>query len=297
MPTTYTLRIPCGTDPDEALRLALRAAQQLGLPVEGTDSAGAVVLRVTRTDAGLWASAWLGPAPADDEPEPRPGDVLRALRVARPGDWRRRVRAALEGAGEIPRAASVLGVSERTLTRWLAEEPALRAGLELPRPRGLSAKPAENKAPRKKRGQATIGARQAPRSALHCRRDGAMEPQRRETMSQHFTTRDDAASAIAERLGLDYAAVRDALSTPAIRRLGPDAEPLRLGIEVGTATLQGGDFDVEVVSGLAEGRARLAELRAEGYLTAEDAEPGQLYASLVELEDGDGPLCPCRTLA
>ena len=75
---TYTLHVPVGTDADTALRLALHAAQQLDLPVTGTDSAGAVVLRVTRTALGPWAESSLVTTPAPT------GIIMRAAAAGSP---------------------------------------------------------------------------------------------------------------------------------------------------------------------------------------------------------------------
>lgn len=60
---------------------------------------------------------------------------LSALRVAAPARWRARVRKALVAAGTIPGAAKALGINERTLYRWIADDPDLARGIELPLPR------------------------------------------------------------------------------------------------------------------------------------------------------------------
>ncbi len=57
------------------------------------------------------------------------GDHERLLR-------RSLARAALTRSLSVPVAAKELGVSERTLWRWLAQDPAIREGLELPAARG-----------------------------------------------------------------------------------------------------------------------------------------------------------------
>lgn len=50
--------------------------------------------------------------------------ALGALKIANPKEWERSVRAAMKTAkGRIPDAAVTLGVSPRTLFRWLAEPP------------------------------------------------------------------------------------------------------------------------------------------------------------------------------
>lgn len=48
--------------------------------------------------------------------------VLGALKISNPKEWEAKVRAALEQSdGAVDRAAVLLQVSTRTLTRWLAE--------------------------------------------------------------------------------------------------------------------------------------------------------------------------------
>ena len=80
--------------------------------------------------------------------------ALDALRRVLPAEWRRKVRAALVAEGSIPLAADVLGVSVRTLVRWLALAPAIREGVKLPLARGKTSRrpasdcdvnPAENR--------------------------------------------------------------------------------------------------------------------------------------------------------
>lgn len=63
--------------------------------------------------------------------------ALSGLRLAKPAEFARKVRAAVEKAGSIPGAAEALGVTRRTLDRWLTEAPALVEGLELPPPRAV----------------------------------------------------------------------------------------------------------------------------------------------------------------
>jgi transcriptional regulator with PAS, ATPase and Fis domain len=53
-----------------------------------------------------------------------PITTMGALRIARPDEWRQKVEKALEEAdGAVDKAAELLQVSTRTLTRWLAELP------------------------------------------------------------------------------------------------------------------------------------------------------------------------------
>lgn len=61
--------------------------------------------------------------------------VLSALRIAKPDEFARKVRAALERGGSVPAAAKALGVATRTLHRWISEAPALAEGVALPPPR------------------------------------------------------------------------------------------------------------------------------------------------------------------
>lgn len=65
------------------------------------------------------------------------------------------------------------------------------------------------------------------------------------------------------------------------------------GVEYGTATTKGGDYEIEACDSLDAARGRLAELRAEGYAPGDGVAVGARYASLVEL---DATGCPCRTL-
>lgn len=62
---------------------------------------------------------------------------LSALRVAKPAEFALKVRAALEQGGSVPAAAKQLGVTPRTLFRWIADAPALIEGLALPPPRAI----------------------------------------------------------------------------------------------------------------------------------------------------------------
>ena len=57
---------------------------------------------------------------------PRRLTPLGALRVLHPEQWAKKVRAAMKASdGRIPEAAESLGVSMRTLFRWLSDDPLL----------------------------------------------------------------------------------------------------------------------------------------------------------------------------
>jgi hypothetical protein len=55
------------------------------------------------------------------------GRQLAALRTLDPTEWQAVVAAALRDHGSVPDAAEALEVSTRTLWRWIADTPALRA--------------------------------------------------------------------------------------------------------------------------------------------------------------------------
>ena len=63
------------------------------------------------------------------------GRRLALSRALDADGWRETVRGALCGAGTVPGAAAALGLTARTLQRWLTAEPALRAGIAI-RPGG-----------------------------------------------------------------------------------------------------------------------------------------------------------------
>jgi hypothetical protein len=52
--------------------------------------------------------------------------VLAALRIARPDEWRLAVEQAIRSSGSLNRAAFMLGVTRRSLNRWIADTPALQ---------------------------------------------------------------------------------------------------------------------------------------------------------------------------
>lgn len=57
--------------------------------------------------------------------------LLVALRRVDPDQFRAQVRAVLAAYGELTGSARALGVAGPTLTRWIAADPSLAAGLEL----------------------------------------------------------------------------------------------------------------------------------------------------------------------
>lgn len=57
---------------------------------------------------------------------------LNAMLELHPEQWFETVRAALKKHRRVPDAAEDLGVSTRTLYRWIKENPKLARGIELP---------------------------------------------------------------------------------------------------------------------------------------------------------------------
>ena len=57
--------------------------------------------------------------------------LLVALRRVDPAEFRAQVRAVLAAYGEVTGAATALRIASPTLAAWIAEDPALAAGLEL----------------------------------------------------------------------------------------------------------------------------------------------------------------------
>lgn len=64
-------------------------------------------------------------------PRSQEGQRIAALRVADAPAWAAEVVRALRSTGTVLDAAAVLGVTVRSLRRWLRESPGLRAGLSL----------------------------------------------------------------------------------------------------------------------------------------------------------------------
>ena len=57
--------------------------------------------------------------------------LLVALRRVDPAEFRAQVRAVLAAYGEVEAAATALRIAPPTLAAWIADDPALTAGLEL----------------------------------------------------------------------------------------------------------------------------------------------------------------------
>ena len=58
--------------------------------------------------------------------------LLVALKIAAPAEWRDRVRCALLESGNVPGAAKRLGVTSRTVYRWIHDDSSLIDGIDLP---------------------------------------------------------------------------------------------------------------------------------------------------------------------
>lgn len=78
-----------------------------------------------------------------------PNPQLAALRLAKPDEFRRKVRAAIAKAGSIPAAAEALEVARATLFRWVGLDASLVEGLDLPPPRAVER---GGKAPSREKG-------------------------------------------------------------------------------------------------------------------------------------------------